>query len=243
MIGEEVVDGGEEVGVVGGPAGGAEFGVGDGFVGPAAFGIGVGWRDGREGLVELGGEFLVGGKLTGGLVVGDVEESGLALGDEVEDGASGVVAMNLIENANAESVGGFFEGGFVVKKFFEDDAALGAVDAGEAEGGAVGGEGKFFGVAENGGGGGFAGEFAFLTHGAAVGLTVDGGGGDEGEVGFRKGLQELSGAFDENALIGFGAAATGGCAGEDVGGRGDFFSKVLQGLRLGEVDRMVGVVS
>ena len=187
-------------------------------MGPAAFGVGIGGGDGGEGFLEFGGEAFVGGELAGGLVVGDVEESAFALGDEVEDGAGGVVAMDLIEDADAQSLGGFFEGGLVVEEFFEDDAAVGAVDSGEAEGGAVGGEGELFRLPEDGGGGGFAGEIALLQDGAAVGLTIDGGGGDEGEVSVGKGVQELGGTFDKDALVGLGAPATGGGTGEDVGG-------------------------
>ena len=94
--------------------------------------------------------------MAGGLVVGDVVEAGLLVLDEVENGAGGVVAVDLIEDANAEvSAGGvvegsLFEGGFVVEEFTQDDAAVGTVDAGEAEGGSLRGEGEVFGLAEDG---------------------------------------------------------------------------------------------
>ena len=42
-------------------------------------------------------------------------------------------------------------------------------------------------------------------------------------------------------MVGFGAAATGGGASEDVGGWGDFLGKFGEGVRVGEVDGVVGI--
>ncbi len=113
LCGEEVLDGGEEAGVVRLPAGGSEFGIRDGLVSPTAFRVGIGGSDRGERLVELLAELLVGRELAGRLVVADVVESGLSFGHQVENGAGGVVAVDLVQDSDAKAVLGFFEGGFL----------------------------------------------------------------------------------------------------------------------------------
>ena len=100
------------------PAGCAEFLVGDCLVGPATFGVWVGRGGGRSWSREFFTEAVIGFALSGGLVVGDVVESEVLVLDEVENGAGRIIAVDLVEDADAKLfVVGVFEGGFSREKF------------------------------------------------------------------------------------------------------------------------------
>ena len=73
-------------------------------------------------------------------------------------------------------------------------------------------------------------------------MAIDGGGGDEGEVGVGKVVEEVLGAAQKDVSISVGAAATGGGGQEDVGGL-DVLGEGLDGGGVGEVAGEVGLVS
>ena len=78
--------------------------------------------------------------------------------------------------------------------------------------------------------------------GVTVCLTVDRGGGDEGELGLGEGGEEVACSLEEDVAIGVDATATRGGAGENVSG-GSFLREGAEFFEIGEVDAVVSVFS
>lgn len=79
-------------------------------------------------------------------VVADVEDTGEFLQDEMSEGGSGIIPVDLIDEA-ADAVFGF-DAGFAEEEVFQNERAAWAIDAGETGDGAAFGEGQVFGLAK-----------------------------------------------------------------------------------------------